>query len=69
MCTQISIALSDVSRQDLTYCYLHMTSARIAALDFFEELEESSSIGKVDEDGELTLRDLTGCSDMRVFRD
>ncbi|KAG8855403.1 hypothetical protein FRB96_007061 [Tulasnella sp. 330] len=35
---------------DLTYCYLHMTSARIAAMDFFDELDETSSIGKVDED-------------------
>jgi len=29
---------------------LHMTSARIAAMDFFDELDETSSIGKVDED-------------------
>ncbi|KAG9012188.1 hypothetical protein FRB94_006556 [Tulasnella sp. JGI-2019a] len=35
---------------DLTFCYLHMTSARIAAMDFFDELDETSSIGKVDED-------------------
>jgi len=35
---------------DLAYCYLHMTPARIATLDFFEELEETSTIGNVDDD-------------------
>jgi len=33
-----------------TYCYLHMTPARIAAMDFFDELDERTIIGKVDDD-------------------
>ena len=39
--------------QDSTYCYLHMTSARIAAMDFFDQLEGPPVIGVVEEDGML----------------
>jgi len=35
---------------DLGYCYLHMSSARVKVMDLFEEMDETSSIGKVDED-------------------
>ncbi|KIO34082.1 hypothetical protein M407DRAFT_240724 [Tulasnella calospora MUT 4182] len=35
---------------DSTYCYLHMTPGRIAAMDFFDELDQRSIVGRVDED-------------------
>ncbi|KAG8932841.1 hypothetical protein FRC01_012174 [Tulasnella sp. 417] len=35
---------------DSTYCYLHMTSGRIAAMDLFDELDQRSIVGRVDED-------------------